>query len=203
MNANTLIVLDFETTGLSPDNGDRAIEIGAVKLVNGVVTDHFQELMNPGCRVSYFIEDYTGITNRMLSKAAPCDEVMERFADFIQGQNLVAHNASFDKRFLDSELKRISRGYQGQFACSLLLSRRLYQTAPNHKLGTLVSYKGITSNGSYHRALYDSEMTTKLWLAMLEDIMERTNITNVPFSLIKQLSKTTKANVNKFLASYG
>ena len=46
-------------------------------------------------------------------------------------------------------------------------------------------------------------MTTKLWLAMLEDIMERTNITNVPFSLIKQLSKTTKANVNKFLASYG
>ena len=202
MNANTLIVLDFETTGLSPDNGDRAIEIGAVKLVNGVVTDHFQELMNPGCRVSYFIEDYTGITNRMLSKAAPCNEVMERFADFIQGQNLVAHNASFDKRFLDSELKRISRGYQGQFACSLLLSRRLYQTASNHKLGTLVSYKGITSNGSYHRALYDSEMTTKLWLAMLEDIMERTNITNVPFSLIKQLSKTTKANVDKFLTNY-
>ena len=202
MNANSLIILDFETTGLSPDNGDRAIEIGAVKLVNGVVTDHFQELMNPGCRVSYFIEDYTGITNRMLSKAAPCNEVMERFADFIQGQNLVAHNASFDKRFLDSELKRISRGYQGQFACSLLLSRRLYQTASNHKLGTLVSYKGITSNGSYHRALYDSEMTTKLWLAMLEDIMERTNITNVPFSLIKQLSKTTKANVDKFLTNY-
>ncbi len=203
MNANTLIVLDFETTGLSPDNGDRAIEIGAVKLVNGVVTERFQELMNPGKRISYFIEDYTGITNRMLSKAAPCDEVMERFADFIQGQNLVAHNASFDKRFLDSELKRISRGYQGQFACSLLLSRRLYQTAPNHKLGTLVSYKGITSNGSYHRALYDSEMTTKLWLTMLDDIVERTHIVNVPFSLVQQLSKTTKANVNKFLASYG
>jgi DNA polymerase-3 subunit epsilon len=203
MNANTLIVLDFETTGLSPDNGDRAIEIGAVKLVNGVVTERFQELMNPGKRISYFIEDYTGITNRMLSKAAPCDEVMERFADFIQGQNLVAHNASFDKRFLDSELKRISRGYQGQFACSLLLSRRLHQTAPNHKLGTLVSYKGITSNGSYHRALYDSEMTTKLWLTMLDDIVERTHIVNVPFSLVQQLSKTTKANVNKFLASYG
>jgi len=189
MNANTLIVLDFETTGLSPDNG--------------VVIERFQELMNPGKRISYFIEDYTGITNRMLSKAAPCDEVMERFADFIQGQNLVAHNASFDKRFLDSELKRISRGYQGQFACSLLLSRRLYQTAPNHKLGTLVSYKGITSNGSYHRALYDSEMTTKLWLTMLDDIVERTHIVNVPFSLVQQLSKTTKANVNKFLASYG
>ena len=201
MNANSLIILDFETTGLSPDNGDRAIEIGAVKLVNGVVTERFQELMNPGKRVSYFIEDYTGITNSMLSKAAPCNEVMDRFADFIQGQNLVAHNASFDKRFLDSELQRISRGYQGQFGCSVLLSRRLYQAAPNHKLGTLINYKGIASNGSFHRALYDSEMTAKLWLAMLGDIVDRADITEVPFSLVQKLAKTTKANVPKFLAS--
>lgn len=201
MNANSLIILDFETTGLSPDNGDRAIEIGAIKLVNGVVTERFQELMNPGKRVSYFIEDYTGITNSMLSKAAPCNEVMDRFADFIQGQNLVAHNASFDKRFLDSELQRISRGYQGQFGCSVLLSRRLYQAAPNHKLGTLINYKGIASNGSFHRALYDSEMTAKLWLAMLGDIVDRADITEVPFSLVQKLAKTTKANVPKFLAS--
>jgi len=202
MNANSLIILDFETTGLSPDNGDRAIEIGAVKLENGVVTEHFQELMNPGRRVSSFIEDYTGITNSMLSTAAPCDEVMERFADFIQGQNLVAHNASFDKRFLDSELKRISSGYDGQFTCSLLLSRRLNQDAPNHKLGTLVNYKGIASNGNFHRALYDSQMTAKLWLAMLDDIQSRTELDDVPFSLIQKLTKTSKANVGKVLANY-
>jgi len=202
MNANSLIILDFETTGLSPDNGDRAIEIGAVKLENGVVTEHFQELMNPGRPVSSFIEDYTGITNGMLSSAAPCNEVMARFADFIQGQNLVAHNASFDKRFLDSELKRISSGYEGQFTCSLLLSRRLNQDAPNHKLGTLVNYKGIASNGNFHRALYDSQMTAKLWLSMLDDIQEQTNIDEVPFSLVQKLTKTTKANVSKFLANY-
>jgi len=203
MNANSLIILDFETTGLSPDNGDRAIEIGAVKLENGVVTERFQELMYPGRPVSHFIADYTGITNDMLSKAAPCHEVMDRFADFIQGQNLVAHNASFDKRFLDGELKRISSGYDGQFACSLLLSRRLYQTAPNHKLGTLINYKGIASKGSFHRALYDSEMTAKLWLAMLDDIQEKANIDEVPFSLIQKLTKTTKAKVDTFLANYG
>ena len=202
MNANSLIVLDFETTGLSPDNGDRAIEIGAVKLEGGVVTERFQELMNPGRPVSYFIEDYTGITNKMLSKAAPCAEVMERFADFIQGQNLVAHNASFDKRFLDSELQRISSGYDGQFACSLLISRRLYQAAPNHKLGTLINYKGIASNGSFHRALYDSEMTAKLWLAMLDDIQQKTNADEVPFSLVNKLAKTPKARVSHFLATY-
>jgi DNA polymerase-3 subunit epsilon len=203
MNANSLIILDFETTGLSPDNGDRAIEIGAVKLEKGVITERFQELMYPGRPVSHFIADYTGITNEMLSKAAPCHEVMDRFADFIQGQNLVAHNASFDKRFLDSELKRISSNYAGQFACSLLLSRRLYQTAPNHKLGTLINYKGIASNGSFHRALYDSEMTAKLWVAMLDDIQQQAGIDEVPFSMIQKLTKTTKANVGKFLANYG
>lgn len=202
MNANSLIILDFETTGLSPDNGDRAIEIGAVRLDNGVVIAQFQELMNPGRPVSYFIEDYTGITNKMLSKAAPCNEVMDRFAEFIQGQNLVAHNASFDKRFLDSELKRISSSYDGQFACSLLLSRRLNQAAPNHKLGTLINYKGIASNGNFHRALYDSEMTAKLWITMLDDIKQQAGVDEVPFSLIQKLSNTPKANVAKFLANY-
>ena len=68
--ADSVIVLDFETTGLSPNMGDRAIEIGAVKLVNGEVVDTFQQLMNPGFRVSGFIESYTGISNRMLSTAA-------------------------------------------------------------------------------------------------------------------------------------
>ena len=58
--ANQVVVLDFETTGLSPDNGDRAIEIGAVKLVDGQIVDTFQELINPGKRVNSFIEQYTG-----------------------------------------------------------------------------------------------------------------------------------------------
>lgn len=201
MNANTVIILDFETTGLSPDHGDRAIEIGAIKLVNGKVTERFQALMNPGRFVDAFIEDYTGITNEMLSKAEPCNEVMEQFSSFIEGYNLVAHNASFDKRFLDSELKRISCNYEGKFACSLLLARRLYQHAPNHKLGTLTRYKGIVSNGSFHRALYDSEMTAKLWLVMLDDIKQQAGIKEVDFSIIQKLSKTPKAKINQFLAN--
>ncbi len=202
MNANSLIILDFETTGLSPNLGDRAIEIGAVKLENGQVTAQFQELMNPGRPVSSFIEDYTGITNSMLSKAAPCNEVMARFSNFIQDQNLVAHNASFDKRFLDNELQQISSSYDGMFACSLLVSRRLYQLAPNHKLGTLINYKGIASNGNYHRALYDAQMTAKLWLTMVDDIQQQTGADEVSFSLIQKLAKTPKAKVSQFLSSY-
>ena len=71
--ANTVIILDFETTGLSPDMGDRAIEIGAVCIENGEVIDHFQELMNPGQYIDSFIEGYTGITNEMLADAPPCE----------------------------------------------------------------------------------------------------------------------------------
>ena len=200
--ANSLIVLDFETTGLSPDMGDRAIEIGAIRLENGEVVDHFQALMNPGKRVSAFIEGYTGITNQMLSKAPPCNEVMDEFANFIAGSNLVAHNASFDKRFLDAELRRISRAYDGKFACSLLVARRLYQHAPNHKLGSLISYKNIPSEGDFHRALFDAEMTAKLWMTMLEDISQIITGDNVPFSLIQKLAKTPKKSVQKMLQAW-
>jgi len=200
--ADTVVVLDFETTGLSPDYGDRAIEIGAVRIENGEVVARFQELMNPGRRIDSFIEDYTGITNSMLKNAPPCKDVMHRFADFIKDYNLVAHNASFDKRFLDAELSRISRRYTGQFACSLLTARRIYQDSPNHKLGTLVDYIKIPTDGVFHRALYDSEMTTKLWLAMLNNITEGYAIDPVPFRLIQKLSKTPKNKIRNFLLQW-
>ncbi len=197
--ANTVIVLDFETTGLSPNMGDRAIEIGAVKIDNGIVVDRFQQLMNPGFRVSSFIAGYTGITNQMLQNAPACDEVMDQFADFIAGYNLVAHNASFDQRFLDAELENIGRDYQGQFACSMLIARRLYQQAPNHKLGTLVEYKDIDNDGVFHRALADSEMTANLWLLMLDDLKADYQITMPNFSVMQKLSRTAKASVPTYL----
>ncbi|NQZ22934.1 MAG: 3'-5' exonuclease [Colwellia sp.] len=201
-NANSLVVLDFETTGLSPNNGDRAIEIGAVRIENGQVTDKFQSLMTPGFRINNFIERYTGISNQMLAKAEPCEEVMQRFADFIGDDNLLAHNASFDKKFLDAELNSISRTYSGQFICSLLVSRRINIAAPNHKLGTLISYKNIPADGAFHRALYDAEMTAKLWLTMLDDLSERISHEFVPFKLIQKLSKTPKNDINKLLAKW-
>jgi len=200
-NADSLVVLDFETTGLSPDQGDRAIEIGAVRIEQGRVTDHFQALMNPGRRVAPFIEQYTGISNAMLKDAQPCAQVMADFAQFIGNSNLLAHNASFDKRFLDAELKRINTSYSGQFTCSLLVARRVFQAAPNHKLGTLVDYCQIESTGDFHRALYDSQMTAQLWLAILQDIRTRYRLTEVPFALMQTLCKTPKKAVAHLLAA--
>jgi len=200
--AKTVIVLDFETTGLSPDLGDRAIEIGAVRLEHGVITERFQRLMNPGRRIDGFIEDYTGITNAMLRKAGPCAEVMDEFTDFIGGYDLVAHNASFDRRFLDAELRRIRRRYSGSFACSMLAARRLYPAAPNHKLGTLVKYKALRNDGTFHRALADAEMTAHLWLAMIEDIEQRHALADVAFSLMQKLTTVSKGSVAGFFERY-
>ncbi len=197
--ANSVVVLDFETTGLSPNLGDRAIEIGAVKLVDGEVVDSFQQLMNPGFRVSSFIENYTGITNNMLRTAPSCDEVMASFSEFITDQNLIAHNASFDKRFLDAELERVNRGYTGQFACSLLVARRLIQDAPSHKLGELVRYRNIDNDGVFHRALADAQMTAKLWLQMVEDL-EQLGIAKPSFQFMQTVGKTAKGKINLLLA---
>jgi len=197
--ADSVVILDFETTGLSPDGGDRAIEIGAVKIENGQLVERFQELMNPGQRISGFIESYTGIDNAMLRDARPCGEVMRDFADFIGDYNLVAHNASFDKRFLDAELARISSGYTGQFACSMLAARRICQQAPNHQLGTLVEYLNIPVEGEFHRALFDSEMTAKLWLAMLGRVGRDYAIPAIPFKLMQKLTSTPRHAVDSLL----
>ncbi len=195
----SVVVLDFETTGLSPHHGDRAIEIGAVLIENNRIVDRFQSLMNPGMRISRFIEEYTGITNQMVSDAPPVAEVMDRFAAFIAQHHLVAHNASFDSRFLDAELKRINQRRSREFACSLLVSRRIYPESPGHSLETLVRYKNLKTDGVHHRALADAEMTGHLWISMVRDIKADYRFSQVPFELMQQLSKVSRVAAPSFL----
>ncbi len=195
-----VIVFDFETTGLSPQYGDRAIEIGAVLIENNMIADRFQSLMNPGFRISSFIESYTGISNDMVESAPPCEEVMGQFAEFIENYPLVAHNASFDQKFLDSELEFIGKSRNiNMMACSMLAARRVYPDAPNHQLGTLVRYCGICTDGTFHRALADAEMTGHLWISMIDEIKDSFGFNHVSFDLMRKLSKVTKAKAPAFL----
>lgn len=194
-----VVVLDFETTGLSPDGGDRAIEIGAVLLQDNQIVDRFQSLMNPQMRISSFIAEYTGITNKMLASAPSIAETMGKFAKFMAGHHLVAHNANFDRRFLDAELLRINKRRQQEFACSMLVARRLYPDAPSHRLETLVQYKNLVTNGVYHRALADAEMTAHLWISMVNDLKDDFQFSQVPFALMQQLAKVPKAAAPAFL----
>jgi DNA polymerase-3 subunit epsilon len=197
--ADTLIVFDFETTGLSPNMGDRSIEIGAVLIENGQITQRFQQLMNPNIRIPTFIENLTGITNRMVSQARGNNEVMAEFFEFIYGHNLVAHNAAFDERFLRAEFKRIKKTFSGGIACSLLASRRIFQQAPNHQLGTLAEYKNLPSNGVYHRALADAEVTAHLWLSLLAELRNSHSVFSPSFALMTRLCKAPKHQLHKLL----
>ncbi len=124
---------------------------------------------------------------------------MGEFSTFIQNSNLVAHNASFDKRFLDAELELINESYTGEFACSLLVSRRLNQEAHSHKLGDLVAYHNIANDGVFHRALADAEVTASLWLLLVDSLTERFKINDPSFALMQRLSKQPKASIAQFL----
>lgn len=192
---DTVAVIDFETTGLSPALGDRATEVAVVIVDNGIIVDRYQSLMHSGAYIPPFIESLTGISNAMLSKAPPAAEVMHALAAFVGDVPLVAHNASFDSKFLDAEWSRISRRRQQAFVCSMLLARRIYPSARDHKLGTLVRHLGLPSAARAHRALADAEMTAHLWVKMVSDIRRQYGLGTVPHELLCALQKTPKAQI--------
>ncbi len=198
--ADSVVIFDFETTGLSPEQGDRAIEIGAVRLEAGRPVSTFSELMDPGMRIGGYIEHLTGITNAMLAEAPPCGVVMARFADFVGEANLVAHNAAFDRRFLASEYRLIDREHPGGIGCTLLLARRLYQDAPSHALAELARHLDLRVNARLHRALADAELTSRLWLRCLADLTDCHGLTAPAFGLLRRLARVPRREMADWLA---
>lgn len=195
-------VIDFETTGLSPAQGDRATEIAAVLLENGKVVDRYQSLMNAGVRIPAFIEGLTGISNAMIRQAPPAADVMREVADFVGDIPLVAHNASFDCKFWDAEMQRINRTRRQEFACSLLLSRRLLPHAPSHKLGALVDFANLPAAGRAHRALADAEMAASLLSHLADELRHKFGIHRVTHELLRKIQGIPKAKVEQALAKH-
>lgn len=195
-------VIDFETTGLSPDQGDRATEIALVIVDGGQIVDRYQSLMNAGVRIPPFIEDLTGITNAMLQSAPAAETVMREAASFVGDLPLVAHNAAFDSKFWAAEQARINAPGAPDFACSLLLSRRLLPHAPSHKLGALAEYAGLPPTGRAHRALADAEMAAGLLLHIANTLRQQHGIPRVTHALLRTLQRTPKAKLAQCLASY-
>lgn len=192
-------VIDFETTGLSPAQGDRATEIAAVILRDGKVVDRYQSLMNAGVRIPSFIQELTGISNEMIRSAPPVEKVMREVFEFVGDTPLVAHNASFDCKFWDAELARIDRRRRQEFACSLLLSRRLLPQAPSHKLGALVEFAGLPVTGRYHRALADAEMAASLMVHLEEELRCQYQVRDVSHELLRKIQSVPKAKLEQCL----
>lgn len=181
-----LAFIDFETTGLSSRRGDRVIEVGIAVLEGGRIVDRYQSLINPRMPIPWQIEDLTGITDDMVRSAPGAPEVMSEVHDFIGEMRLVAHNASFDRGFMDAEFSRIRRRRKQEFICSLRVARRVYPRAPNHKLGTLVKLTGVQA-ARVHRALGDAEMTARVWSHMVKEVRDKHQIRTVPIELMESL----------------
>ena len=190
-----IAVIDFETTGMSPGQNCRATEIAAVIVQDGRIVARYQSLMNSGAWVPPFIENLTGISNAMLRSAPSSTQVMGEVADFVGSLPLVAHNAAFDQKFWDSELALIQRARRQNFACSMLLARRLLPQAPNHKLGTLNSWAGLPHTGKAHRAMADTEMAANLTLYLSRILREQHGITDVSHDFLCSLQKVPAAKV--------
>ena len=171
--SSAIAVIDFETTGMTPTQGARATEVAIVLLEQGRVVDRFQSLMQTGAWVSPFITDLTGITNEMLRTAPPAAEVMRDAARFVGNAPMVAHNAAFDSKFWQAELELAGEPATQPFACTVLLSRRIYQQAPSHSLGNLAR--------------------------MQQDLCARHALPWPEHALLMQLQRCTKAKVNGWL----
>ena len=197
-------VIDFETTGLSPAMGDRATEIAIVLMDGAKVVDRFQSLMNAGVRIPAFIEQYTGISNEMVRSAPPAADVMAQAARFVQGAPLVAHNASFDQRFWSAELGRLGpdTNKDHAFACTMLLSRRLYPQAGSYRLQSLASFHSLAPAGRAHRALADAEVAAALLSRIRQDLQREYELDAAPHELLVKLQRTQRKALPKAIASY-
>ena len=198
--SSAIAVIDFETTGMSPTQGARATEVAIVLLEQGRVVDRFQSLMQSGAWVSPFITELTGITNAMLRTAPPAAEVMRDAARFVGDVPMVAHNASFDSKFWQAELALAGLEAPHAFACTVLLSRRIYPQAPSHSLGNLARYLQLPSTGRAHRALADAEMAAALLARMQQDLCTRHALPWPQHELLVQLQRCSKARTDSWLA---
>ena len=164
-----IVVLDFETTGLNTGTC-RAIEIGAVRLVNGRIEDSLSVLINPGCPIPTDVTNVTHITDSMVEDKDDASVVFPQLLDFIGDAPIAAHNAAFDHGVLRAELARLGLSWSGPVLDTLAFARKLYPDMKSHKLGKLCSALGVSLKNA-HRAVHDATATAQC-LSRMFDVMK-------------------------------
>jgi DNA polymerase-3 subunit epsilon len=161
-------VVDTETTGGSSAYGDRLTEVAAVRVRDGRVAGRFSTLVNPRRPIPPEITRLTGITDAMVAGAPGFEAVAAPLLDFIGDSVLVAHNAPFDRAFLDAELARhFGRRLLSPFVCTVQLSRRVVPGLSSYRLDAVASHFGVRIVDR-HRALGDAEATTEVFCRLLD-----------------------------------
>jgi len=166
------VVLDTETTGLSWEKGNRVVEIGCIELLERRPTGRsFQCYLNPDREFEPGAQEVTGLTVEFLADKPRFAEIVDEFLTFIEGAELVIHNAAFDVGFLNSELTRLASGHgRIQDRCgiedSLLLARQRFPGQRN-SLDALCKRLGVdNSHRQLHGALLDAQLLTEAYLAL-------------------------------------
>jgi len=157
-------VVDVETTGFDPLR-DRIVEVGVVQLDGGRIGGEWSSLVRPGIPIPPLAQATHGICDADVQDAPELWELLPTIEDLVEGRTIVAHHATFDRNFLWT-LRR-------PWICTLELARRAYPSAPNHRLGTLVHYLGLShrlSSQRLHRALSDAQATAHLLMSCLEHL---------------------------------
>lgn len=155
---HSLVFVDTETTGLSPLR-DRIIEIGILRVENGVLVDTYQTLINPQMYISPLIENLTGIKKEELEDAPIFEDVQRKIFDTLSDAVFVAHNVRFDYSFLKNEFKRFDQKFSPKHFCTAKLSRSLFPEHTHHNLDSIIERFGFTVDRR-HRAFDDAKV---LW----------------------------------------
>ncbi len=172
---NEYVVFDFETTGFNAGGKDSIIEIGAVKLKDGVITERYDELINPGRKLPSKIIELTNITDEMLADKDNEENAVKRFKDWIGDLPLVAHNARFDTSFLEMAYKKYNLGeLTNPIIDTLELSRTMDNNFARHSLSALVKrYSVPWDEDAHHRGDYDAEGTALVFHKMMKKLDNR------------------------------
>ncbi len=167
----SLAVIDTETTGLFPDQGDRIVELGVVLFDGGVVTERWGVLINPERELPADITRLTGITPEDVAGQPRFAEVADRFLELLVGRLLVAYNVSFDQTFLVEELARAGRSLPdgAVWLDPMVFAMEIQQGQGNHKLGTVASRLEVPLKEA-HRAKEDAECAGWVLLSLADKL---------------------------------
>jgi len=158
-------IIDIETTGQSAKTG-KITEV-AIFIHNGFeITGSFTSLINPECYIPGFITNLTGIDNEMVRNAPKFYEVAKEIVEMTKDMIFVAHNVSFDYRFIQEEFKRLGYTYERQTMCTVRMGRKYIPGFKSYSLGKLCQELGISINGR-HRAAGDALATVKVFELIL------------------------------------
>ncbi|MES2749006.1 MAG: exonuclease domain-containing protein [Patescibacteria group bacterium] len=155
LTGDTYVFVDVETTGSHARYG-QIIEIGIIRVEDGVITDRYETLINPGVSISPFITTITGISNSDVHDKPTFDEVALEIKQLLEGAIFVAHNARFDYGFIKTEFKRLGITFNAKTLCTVKISRQLFPRQKSHSLENIIAAHGLVVTAR-HRAYADCE----------------------------------------------